>query len=1081
MFTGSTRRAFTSPRLFQCAARDYRLTGSKRNHSSSITAATPASAHATGSSQDHSVPKNVSPVNASEPGAALHGFTLRRVKEVPELELQALHYTHNKTGCEYLHLGKDDPNNVFSIGFKTNPPDRTGVPHILEHVTLCGSEKYPVRDPFFKMMPRSLNNFMNAMTYADHTVYPFATTNSQDFHNLMNVYLDATLHPLLREHDFAQEGWRVAPQDSNLPMSTENPLVFKGVVYNEMKGNMSSADYLFHQRWQEHIFPAINDSGGDPQIMTDLTYAQLQEFQERHYNASNARILTYGNMHVEDHLCQLNEELKLHVQENVDHELREPITLADEPLTAIVKGPVDLLYPRDQQHKASITWIMGDTSNVIENFALNLISSLLLDGFTAPLYRNTIEVGWGASFSPNTGYDSSSKIGMFTVGLNGLKRQDVGRMKDGVENTLRYLKTVGFNKDRVDGRLHQIELGLKHKTAEFGIGIVSRLQNGWFNGTDPMSAVAPEELLAAFRAKLDSESYYLETLLERYWLHKNTFTFIMEPSSVFGDEVEAEEAARLQRKLSDFRKQSPSEMDVIHALQTQEANLTAVQESGSNEDVSSLPSVNIEDIPRQVIRKDVRHSTVTIANSTNDVQWRETLTNGLTYFRAVQPLQDLPDDLRIYLPLFCTAIQRLGTKCVSLEVLEDSLRYYTGGISVSPHAVTSPYDITTSTEGICFAGTALDRNVHHMFNLLSMAVLETDFTKSGSQVKLGELVKVSASTAINDIAESGHSFARRFAEAGISPQGRVNEETEGLTQVRLMMDLASRPSSAGYEDVVEKLRQIQQFALSGSSGLRIAITCGGAATKDNEKAVQDFLERLPKHENGPLKDKEQIPYPKGAKTFFPLPYQVYYSALASTTVPYVHPDSAPLAVLAQLLTHKYIHSEIREKGGAYGGSAYTNALSGTFGFTSYRDPNPKRSLELMRSAGFWASERSWTEQDIQEAKLSLFQNVDAPESVNEEGMSEFLTGVNQDMEQERRERLLDVTAHQVQIVAKKYLKTNSSNHEAMSSSSNEVVLGAEQEWLGKDRGWAKMPLSKTPQIEEEAAEKRDNESAYLTL
>ena len=1080
MLNGINRQTCVSPRLFQYAARARRNVHRKNARIFSTAAETaPESAQDSKSGQPVSN-KNTS-VGFPDPGTEHHGFTLRRVREVPELELHALHYTHNKTGCEYLHLGKNDSNNVFSIGFKTNPPDRTGVPHILEHVTLCGSQKYPVRDPFFKMMPRSLNNFMNAMTYPDHTVYPFATTNPQDFRNLVDVYLDATLHPLLREQDFAQEGWRLAPQDSKVPTSRENPLVFKGVVYNEMKGNMSNADYLFRQRWQDHVFPSINDSGGDPQKMTDLTFAQLKEFQEQHYNATNARILTYGNMEVGEHLRQLDRELSRHIQENVSHELKQPISLEEGPQLVTVKGPVDLLYPRHQQYKASITWIMGDTSDILENFALGLISSILLDGFTAPLYQNTIGVGWGASFTSNTGYDSSSKTGMFTIGLNGLRKHDVGRVKDGLDNTLRYVKTIGFDEKKIEGRLHQIEIDLKHKSAEFGLGIVSRLQDVWFNGTDPMSAVAPEEVLNAFRAKLESQERYLENLFERYWLHDRTFTFVMEPSDAFDDEAKAEEATRLQRKVNDFSRQHTSREEAAQVLEKQELNLEAVQESGSDEDISSLPCVSIADIPRQTVQKDVRHHTLTTANGATEVQWRETPTNGLTYFRAIQPLHNLPDDLRIYLPLFSTAIQSIGTRRLSLNVLEDSLRYLTGGISVSPFATTSPYDIASSTEGIVFAGSALDRNAHHMLRLLGMAVVETDFTKTSTQKKLAELIKASASTAINDVADSGHSFARQFAEAGISPQARLNEQTEGLTQTRLMLDLANRPPDASYEDVAHMLHRIQLIALSASANKRVAITCGHEAVQQNEKSVQIFLESLPNREDGPPQEPGQVPYPKDAKVFFPLPYQVYYSALAMTTVPYMHPDSAPLAVLAQLMTHKYVHPEIREKGGAYGGSAYASALQGTFGFTSYRDPNAKRTLEVMRSAGSWAVKRAWTDQEIQEAKLSLFQSVDAPESVNEEGMTRFLHGINHDMEQERRGRLLDVSSSELTIVAEKYLRNPARGDGTTTGGRNEVVLGAEQDWLGGKAGWTEMSLGSAPRIEEKKEQEREEENAYLTL
>ncbi|KAK3067448.1 Mitochondrial presequence protease, partial [Teratosphaeriaceae sp. CCFEE 6253] len=361
-----------------------------------------------------------------QPGSKLHGFTLQRTKHVPALELTALHFQHDKTGADYLHVAREDTNNVFSIGFKTNPPDATGVPHILEHVTLCGSEKYDVADPFFKLLPRSLQNFMNAFTSQDHTMYPFATTNAQDFKNLMSVYLDATLHPLLRKSDFVQEGWRIGPENPLKESDGQglNDLVFKGVVYNEMKGQVSDATYLFYIRFFEQIIPALNNSGGDPQKMTDLTYEQLANFHKEHYHPSNSKIITYGDQPFEAHMEMLAEQLGSFSKATVDTEIKRPITL-DGPKEVTIHGPVDPLTPAAAQFKTSTSWLTGKPSDVHESFALQLINNLLLDGYGAPLYRTLIESGLGTDFSPNTGYDNSSGRGIFSIGLTGVSEENV--------------------------------------------------------------------------------------------------------------------------------------------------------------------------------------------------------------------------------------------------------------------------------------------------------------------------------------------------------------------------------------------------------------------------------------------------------------------------------------------------------------------------------------------------------------------------------------------------------------------------------------------------------------------------------
>ncbi|KAF2795615.1 mitochondrial presequence protease [Melanomma pulvis-pyrius CBS 109.77] len=989
-------------------------------------------------------------------GEQLHGFTLKRVKQVPELELTALQLQHDKTGADYLHIARDDSNNVFSIGFKTNPPDDTGVPHILEHTTLCGSEKYPVRDPFFKMLPRSLSNFMNAFTSADHTTYPFATTNAQDFKNLMSVYLDATLHPLLNENDFTQEGWRIGPENPLAAQAEDaesaKRLVFKGVVYNEMKGQMSDASYLYYIRFQDHLFPAINNSGGDPQKITDLTWEQLRQFHRDHYHPSNAKLLTYGNMPLSEHLKEIDARLSGFNKISVDHDIKKPISL-DGPKHATVPGPLDPLVPTDRQHKTSVTWLMGDTSDVVENFSLGILSNLLMDGYGSPLYRNLIESGLGADFSPNTGYDSAGQLGVFSVGLNAVKEVDVPKVREAIAKTFLEARKNGFDKIKVDGILHQLELSLKHKTAHFGMGIMQRLKPGWFNGVDPMDALAWQETVNAFQEKY-AKGDYLESLLDKYLLNDRTLTFTMEPSDTYSQELVDEESKRLTEKILETTKKFPSEQEAQKYLEQRELELLEVQEKARNQDLSCLPTVHVKDIPREKERKSLRHSDLGDVK----VQWREVPTNGLTYFRAIHNLQNLPDELREMVPLFTSALMRLGTRNKTMEQLEELIKLKTGGISVSYSSSPSPLSLNTFNEGLSFSGYALDRNIPDMYELLRTIIIETDFDGPDVEKNLREILQSSASGAINSIAESGHSFARTFAEAGLTPIGRLNEQTSGLTQVKFTTGLASRPLTESLSDVVDKLKAIQAFAISNSTQLRVALNCGSESSTSNQEALRHFLDSLPSNPSNPSASPK-TQYPRNSKSFFPLPYQVYYSAKAISTVPYADASGAPLEILAQLLTHKHLHHEIREKGGAYGGGAYSRSLGGVFGMYSYRDPNPQNTIKIMTGAGEWARDRLWTAQDLEEAKLSVFQGYDAPQGVSQEGNRLFLSGITDDMLQTRRERLLDVTADDVQRVADQFLVQRASE-------SNVAILGEKKDWADPKNGWEIRDLGMAEKIEE---------------
>ncbi|KAI1283396.1 Metalloenzyme, LuxS/M16 peptidase-like protein [Xylaria sp. FL0933] len=979
-----------------------------------------------------------------KPGETLHGFTLLRTKHVPELELTALHLKHNKTGADYLHIAREDSNNVFSIGFKTNPPDDTGVPHILEHTTLCGSEKYPIRDPFFKMLPRTLSNFMNAFTASDHTFYPFATTNAQDFQNLMSVYLDATLHPLLKKTDFTQEGWRIGPENPRVAetegqaSAEDSKLVFKGVVYNEMKGQMSDAGYLFYIRFQDHIFPSLNNSGGDPQKITDLTYEQLKKFHAEHYHPSNAKLMTYGDMPLADHLREIDAQMSVFERIEADIEHKQPIDLSSGPQTVKVFGPVDPLADPDKQYKTSVSWIAGDTSNVVESFSVALLSSLLMDGYGSPLYKGLIESGLGTDFSPNAGYDGSAATGIFSVGLTGVHESDVEKVKSEIQRILRDVRDKGFERGKVDGYLHQLELSLKHKTANFGMSVLQRLKGKWFSGTDPFDSLAWNDTVAAFEAKL-GQGGYLEGLIDKYFSNENTLTFTMAPSDNYGTELAKEEEERLALKIAQAAEEAGGEEAARTFFEQRELELLTEQNKSNTQDLSCLPSVHVSDIPREkepiIVRDEVSNGA--------KIQWREAPTNGLTYFRAINTFENLPDELRALIPLFSDSIMRLGTKDMTMEQLEDLIKLKTGGVSVSYMTTPSPTDFHQASEGLMLRGMALDRNVPEMFEILRKLIVETNFDSPEAALRIRQLLQASADGIVNDIASSGHAYARRYAESGLTRDAYLTEQVSGLSQVKLITSLAGRPESDQLEDVIDKLKKIQSIALAGN--IRTALTCGHDSTGANSSALTQFMSSRARQSITFPADSKQSPA-RDIKAFFPLPYQVYYGSLALPTVSYTSPDGAPLQILAQLLTHKHLHHEIREKGGAYGGGAYMKGLEGLFGFYSYRDPNPQNTLSIMRNAGRWAVDKEWSSQDLEEAKISVFQSVDAPKSVNTEGMLRFVSGVTDEMQQKRRERLLDVTKDQVREVAQKYIVDGLAKQ-----SERTAFLGKKQDWV--DSSW----------------------------
>ncbi|KAL2870866.1 pitrilysin family metalloprotease cym1 [Aspergillus lucknowensis] len=1001
--------------------------------------------------------------NLPEVGEQLHGFTVQEKKHVPELHLTAVRLRHDKTDADYLHVAREDKNNVFGIGFKTNPPDATGVPHILEHTTLCGSEKYPIRDPFFKMLPRSLSNFMNAFTSSDHTTYPFATTNSQDFQNLLSVYLDATLHPLLKAEDFRQEGWRLGPEDPRAIQTKGGALkpediLFKGVVYNEMKGQMSDANYLYWIRYQESIFPAINNSGGDPQYITDLTHNQLVGFSKQNYNPTNAKILTYGDMPLEGHLKQVGSVLDGFTRGQADTSVKLPIDLSRGPSNVTVPGPIDTFASEDKQFKTSTSWYMGDTTDIVETFSVGILSSLLLDGYGSPMYKALIESGLGSSFTPNTGLDTSGRVPIFSAGVTGVSADQAPLVKEEIQRVFQESLSKGFNDEKVQGFLHQLELALRHKTANFGLGVIQKTIGSWFNGADPMKELAWNEVINGFKRRYEKGGY-LESLLQKYLLNDSCLTFTMVGTPSFNKELDEKEMVRKEKKLEELIQEHGSAEKAIAELGKAELQLLEVQERAQHADLSCLPSLRVEDISREKERKPVRESKV----EGTDVVWREAPTNGLTYFQAVNAFADLPDELRLLLPLFNDCIMRLGTPTRTMEEWEDLIKLKTGGVSTSSFHTSSPTELGGFKEGLQFSGFALDKNIPDMLEILTTLVTETDFASPFAPAMIQELLRLTTNGALDAVAGTGHRYALNAAAASLSRSFWVQEQTSGLAQLQatanLLRDAETSPERLA--ELIEKLRLIQSFAISKSSGLRVRLVCEPSSSSQNESILQKWISALPK-----IQSPTSQPQSFGSglivnKAFYDMPYKVYYSGLALPTVPFTHSASATLSVLSQLLTHNYLHPEIREKGGAYGAGASNGPIKGFFAFTSYRDPNPVNTLKVFQNSGIFARDRAWSDREINEAKLGIFQGLDAPMSVDEEGSRYFMSGVTHEMDQRWREQVLDVTAKDVNEVAQKFLVEGSRR--------SVCVLGEKKDWA-EPEGWEVRKLSmNAPENSEELA------------
>ncbi|CAJ1073000.1 presequence protease%2C mitochondrial [Xyrichtys novacula] len=984
-----------------------------------------------------------------QPGQKIHGFTVKEVVAVPDLFLTAVKLTHDKTGAQYLHAARDDSNNLFSVQFRTTPMDSTGVPHILEHTVLCGSEKYPCRDPFFKMLNRSLSTFMNAFTASDYTMYPFSTQNGKDFQNLLSVYLDAVFFPCLREQDFWQEGWRLENEN---PTDPGSPLVFKGVVFNEMKGAFSDNERVYAQHLQNKLYPDHTYSvvsGGEPLAIPDLTWEQLKQFHAIHYHPSNARFFTYGDLPLEQHLKQIEDEA-LSKFERIDPNTEVPPQPHwSSPREDHVTCSPDALAPDPaRQNTLCVSYLLGDITDTFEGFTLSLLSSLMISGPNSPFYKSLIEPKIGTDFSSVVGYDGSTKEASFSIGLQGMAEEDTERVKQIISQTIDDIIRTGFEEERIEALLHKIEIQMKHQSTNFGLSLASYVASSWNHDGDPVELLQINDSVTKFKQTLKENPRFLQDKVKHYFKdNTHRLTLSMSPDDGYLEKQAKAEEEKLQKKI-----QALSEGDKKEIYQK---GLELLDAQSKTQDASCLPALKVSDIAPTIPITPVQISTA----GGVPVQYCEQPTNGLVYFRAMCSLNTLPEDLRLYVPLFCGVVTKMGCGALDYRQQSQQMELRTGGMSVSTQVIPDSTQLDMFEQGVLLSSSCLERNLPHMFELWSDIFHNPHLDETE---RLRVLVMMSAQELANGISYSGHLYAMTHAGRHLTPAGDLHETFGGMEQVKFMKRIAEK---SDLSKVIRTLTRIKKHLLNPDN-MRCAINATPQKMSDTAAQLESFMkdvaenrkERKPVRANiieRPLDPQDDSGLsrklisdlnfqPYQMKTFFQLPFPVNFVSESIRTVPFSHQDYASLCILARMMTAKFLHGEIREKGGAYGGGAKMGG--GLFSFYSYRDPNSLQTLSAFRRGVDWAKAGQFTQQDIDEAKLSVFSAVDSPVAPSSKGMGRFLSGVTDEMKQNHRERLFAVSHKNLVEVAERYLGVGQ-------RTCGVAILGPENEAIKKDPSW----------------------------
>ncbi|MCO6414371.1 MAG: insulinase family protein [Thiogranum sp.] len=937
-------------------------------------------------------------------------FEWVRSERIESLNVIVEEYRHRITGAPHFHLASDNAENVFLVAFRTVPEDSTGVAHILEHTVLCGSERYPVRDPFFMMIRRSLNTFMNAFTSSDWTAYPFASQNRKDFTNLLDVYLDAVFFSRLHELDFAQEGHRIEFAEPDNP---ESELTFKGVVFNEMKGAMSSVTSTLWQTLTQYLFPTTTyhyNSGGDPEHIPDLTYEQLRSFYKTHYHPSNAVFMTCGNIPAVDHQARIHDRalsrfdrLDVHIAVNDEKRYYAPLR---------VQHSYALDDETDTSDKTHIVmgWLLGRSTNLREQLEAQLLEGVLLDDSASPLRHALETTDLGDAPSPLCGLEASNREMSFMCGLEGSRAEHADAVEMLVLQVLRDVAEKGVPRERLESVLHQLELSQREVSGDgypYGLQLILEGLSCAIHGGDPVALLNLDPVLEELRSNIQDPGY-IRQLIQRCLLdNQHRVRLTMVPDTGLSARKTAAETTRLahiKEQLSDEQRQ--------FVLRQAEA---LAKRQKQVDDPGVLPKVGLEDVPAEM--QIAQGDTETVAGK--PLSFFAQGTNGLVYQEVVADLPDLGEQLLDCLPYYTNCLAQLG--CGGRDYLETQALQssVSGGIHASSTLRGAVDDVQSLRGHVLIAGKALLRNNRSLSRLL-LDTMETP--RFDELARIRDLIAQQRARREQSVTGNGHSLAMLAAASGMSPGAALAHRLRGLAGIhylkRLDDSLDDEEQLAAFAGRLQQIHQLvhaapRQYLLIGEAEHRAQMRQELETVWMRAAAGSDAFTRF-----------SQSPVRHQVRDAWITNTQVNFCAKAYPTVPIQHPDAAALAVLAGFLRNGYLHRVIREQGGAYGGGASHDSDNASFRFYSYRDPRLEETLEDFDRAVVWLLEEKHEARQLEEAILGVIGSIDKPGSPAGEARDAFyneLYGRTPDQRQAVRRRILNVTLDDLRRVTATYL------------------------------------------------------------
>ena len=923
-----------------------------------------------------------------------YGFTLLREETIAEINTLARLYRHEATGAQLLSLINDDENKVFGITFPTPPPDATGIAHILEHSVLGGSHKYPLKEPFVQLLKGSLHTFLNAMTFPDRTVYPVASTNLQDFYNLVEVYLDAVLHPLITPYHLDQEGWHYELE------IVEVPLKYKGVVFNEMKGGYSSPDRLLYTTSQQALFPDNAyglDSGGDPAVIPQLTYEQFKQFHTTYYHPSNALIYFYGDDDPAERLRLLDATLQGFST--------QPVASAVPPQAAFaapqrVTRPYGVDAESDQTPKAmvQVNWLLPEGHDATLVMALSLLSYAMVSTQASPLRKALIDSGLGEDLTGG-GLSATLRQMTFAVGLKGVEPGRDIEVEQLILDTLTQLADNGIDRDMIESAYNTFEFSLRENntgSTPRGLSTMFRALRTWLYGGDPLAPLAFEASLAAVRAQLDNNPTYLQQLIRVHLLenpHRTTVTLV--PDATYNKVREGEEQAALDAAWA--------QMDsVMRAAIVENTRLLKARQDAPDapELLATLPTLKLSDLEREI--KTIPSAEAAIQQG--KLLYHDLFTNGIVYLDLAFDLHGLSPELLPYARLFIGALTEIGTEQEDFVKLSQRIGRTTGGIYASSF-LSSKRDDAQGEAWLLLRGKATMHQAPEMLAILRDILLTV---KLDNRDRLRQMVLKSKARTESGLVPGGSGVVDGRLRAGFSTASWAGEQMGGLEHLFFLRRLTTELEQA-WPDVLAKLEAVRQQVIN-QQALIVNLTLDEANTREFLPQLEEFVAALPAHAASSA--TWQSPHAT-ANEGLSVPAQVNYVGKGANLYELGYSYHGSIHVISNHLRTSYLWDKVRVQGGAYGASCRFSQQSGVLTLVSYRDPNLLDTLTVYDGAPDFLRKLDLSDDDLTKSIIGAIAVMDSyqlPDAKGYTALVRYLLGEGDELRQRTRDQVLGTTA-----------------------------------------------------------------------